>query len=252
MCSGRIGIEWQDERLRGLTDAVVTEGSTHGFSITASAAALPLTVTCQSSDMALQLSCSGEDMSGGEWLDDNSHQAPITCALSSSSRYAWVRVLRTYNNSAPADRAAVVTCTADVDGKAKTLNAILAVTIRHEVLPIFGRVRVRLVMSPSNSSTAPSNTTAATTKWFEHFSWRNDLDQSVEVVTSTAAYLELTPPMRHVPTDFVAEPNQHSLVGSNVLPNKWLEMAKEIAATESRASALVACFLRSRVSGFAL
>ena len=174
-------------------------------------------------------------MSGGEWLDDNSHQAPITCALSSSSRYAWVRVLRTYNNSAPADRAAVVTCTADVDGKAKTLNAILAVTIRHEVLPIFGRVRVRLVMSPSNSSTAPSNTTAATTKWFEHFSWRNDLDQSVEVVTSTAAYLELTPPMRHVPTDFVAEPNQHSwlaVMSSQISGLKWPKKLQQLKAEQ--------------------
>ena len=173
----------------------------HTFSIRASAAALPLTVTCESNDEALRLTCSGDNRAGEWQLTNLLHQAPISCVLTRRSTTASMQVLRTYNNSSPAERAAAVTCRADVDGKAKTLKASLAATIRHEVLPIFGRVRVKLLPSPSNSSDVASNPTTLLPQWFERFVWSDDLDQSIEVVTSTAADLELTPPIRHVSTN---------------------------------------------------
>ena len=54
----------------------------------------------------------------------------------------------------PAERAVKLTCTGEkTEGERRALHASMAIRIRHAVLPVFGRVRVRL-LSNTNANTS--------------------------------------------------------------------------------------------------
>ena len=76
------------------------------------------------------------------------------------------------------------------------MQADLVVKIRHEVLPIFGNVRMRLLEShvPTTPNISPPNTSVL--NWFDQFTWHEGIAQTVEIITSTGADLELVPPIR--------------------------------------------------------
>ena len=166
-------LEWEKgQRPR----AHIVEGSTCMLSIITTATMLPLSVKCESDDASVQLSCAAEP-SQAEWRNGAAEvvtQPPISCSLHTATQTVSFHVFRSYNNSVAAVRTAKVVCRGA--GRSASLQAY----ITHEVLPVFGRVRT------------VSNGSASTV-----FEWQHGLRKSVEVVTSKATKVELTPPMRH-------------------------------------------------------